>query len=570
MRRRLFGQSWDQPRPPQVTRPSLVQRLRFRLFGPPSIDGAPPQVVRISLLSRIVYRLLYLNPFHGVFSPKQDEIDPSYWQKRRWRRLLCSLPAMIAVGGAVYLAVTMANRNKRDVAQWYSTLAQNSARAATTLAVQGNHEQAHAKIQEAIAHAQEANLLNPNDDNCLLQLGEMLAAQGETARAMAIFTSLAPNDRLGYPPAHLSLASLLLRQSPTTRGRFSEDAERHLLRIVDQSGDIGAKASAMLGENYYTANRLGLAITYLQRTPYQSRFRVLLADAAKRMGNKQMAEMAEMEARSCVIAFDAKLKFEPTDVSARLNLVSSLSVLNDYPNAILVCEAGIGPSTPQQTTDALLSIRNHMYFFWLTSLEKDPQVPVSSRFTVLERALAAAPNDPRFIARLTDYTDPKSKEGEAARAMLRELLANGQNIGLAHEVLGLYAWSEKNPDDARTHLTLAHNAFPLDAQIANNFAAMISMSDPPELERALTAINGAIEQFPNYGEFRHTRGMILFRMENWKETIPDLELALSGRHPDQASIHAALAKAYEMVGSPAMAAQHLAKAAELNKKKKSD
>jgi tetratricopeptide (TPR) repeat protein len=257
-------------------------------------------------------------------------------------------------------------------------------------------------------------------------------------------------------------------------------------------------------------------------------------------------------------------------LDARVNLVRCLAVLRDYPTAIMVCEAGIGPSTSQQSLNELLLIRNDMFFKWLTSLEIDPQVPLPSRFTVLEKAVAAAPNDPRFIAQLTAFADPKSKEGEAARAMLREQLANGQNIGLAHLVLGLYAWSEKNPDDARTHLTLAHNAFPLDAQIANNFAAMISMSDPPELERALTAINGAIEQFPNYGEFRHTRGMILFRMENWKETIPDLELALSGRHPDQASIHAALAKAYEMVGSPTMAGQHLAKAAELNKKKKSD
>jgi hypothetical protein len=240
IRRRLVGQSWDQPRPPQVTRPPLLVRLRFRFFGPPSVDVAPPQLVRISLISRVVYSFLHLNPFHGVFSPKQDEIDPSYWQKRRWRRLLCSVPAMVAVGGAVYLAVSMANRNKRDVALWYSTLAANSARAAGTLAGQGNQEQAHAKLQEAIAHAQEANLLNPNDESCLLQLGEMLISHGETARATAIYSSLAPNDHLGNPQAHLLLASMLLRQSPTTRGRFSEGAEKHLLRIADQPGEFGA------------------------------------------------------------------------------------------------------------------------------------------------------------------------------------------------------------------------------------------------------------------------------------------------------------------------------------------
>jgi tetratricopeptide (TPR) repeat protein len=517
------------------------------VYDPPSVDAQPPQLARTSLLSRIVHRLLYLG----------------YWQTRRWRRLLCSLPAIVAFGGAVCLAVSMANRNKRDVADWYITLAQNSARAADNLAVQGKYDRAVAKQRDAIAHAQEANLLNPSDDRCRLVLGGLLAAQGDAARAMVIFSSLAPNDRLGNPTAHLLLASLLLRQSPTTPGRFSADAERHLLRIAEQPGDVGAQASALLGENYFNADRFGLAISYLRRTPNQSSFRVLLAIAAMKVGD---VALAEIEAKSCRDAFDARLKFDPADVNARLNLVRCLVVLKDFPNAILACEAGILPSTPQETIKVLLVNRDHMYFSWLLSLEKDPQVSLPWRFAVLERALAAAPNDSRFIEKLIAFTDPKSKEGVAARAVLQEQLSNGQNIGLAHLVLGLYAWSEHKTDDARNHLTFARNALPFDAQIANNFAWMVAMSEPPELERALTAVNGAIEQMPYYPEYRHTRGNILIKMGRWKEAIPDLELALSGgRHPDQANIHAALAKAYEMLGSPALAATHRTKAAEANK-----
>jgi uncharacterized protein HemY len=71
---------------------------------------------------------------------------------------------------------------------------------------------------------------------------------------------------------------------------------------------------------------------------------------------------------------------------------------------------------------------------------------------------------------------------------------------------------------------------------------------------------------PNHPEFRHTRGNILFKMERWKEAIEDLEFALSGSHSDQANIHAELAKAYEMLGSPALAAPHRVKATEANKK----
>jgi uncharacterized protein HemY len=98
---------------------------------------------------------------------------------------------------------------------------------------------------------------------------------------------------------------------------------------------------------------------------------------------------------------------------------------------------------------------------------------------------------------------------------------------------------------------------------------MLAMSNPPELERALTAVNGALERMPNRPEFRDTRGMILVKMERWQEAIADLEMALgSGHYSDLANIHTALADAYEKLGNPELEKLHRKKAEEASKNKK--
>ncbi len=510
-------------------------------------------------------------PIRRMFVAEEGSVDPVYWQTRRWRWLLCGLPAIVAATATVTLAVTAKNRNKHDVAQWYIMIAQDSIRAASNLAAQGKLDDAKVRRREAVAHAQEANLLNPHDDTYLLFLGEvladqLLADQGDAVRAKVILSSLAPSDRLGNPRAHLSLAKLLMRQSMGTHGRLPADAERNLLRIADLPGDVGSQASALLGESYFNDRQFGFAIKYLGRAPYQSAQRVKLAISAARIGN---SPLAESEARSCRDALDAKLKLDPADVNARISLTQCLVLLRDFPSAIQVCEAGLDPSLPQDAIDLLVSHRNYMYNLWLLSLEKDPPAPLPVRFEVLERALKVAPSDGRFIIRLTAFTDPKSKEGAAARIALQDQLLGGQNAALAHLVLGLYDWSEGKKEQARVHLNIAHDKFPGDAEIANNFAWMLAMSDPPDLDRALTAVNGALERMPNRPEFRDTRGMILVKMERWQEAISDLEMALgSGRYSDLTNIHTALANAYEKLGNPKLAELHRKKAEEASKNKK--
>ncbi len=237
---------------------------------------------------------------------------------------------------------------------------------------------------------------------------------------------------------------------------------------------------------------------------------------------------------------------------------------------------------------AFLRIRDDLYFGLLTVLEQEPEASLTDRFNVLEKAITAmlaaqavrsaqpmGGNQEkeqtidlrvsRLIYKLTAFADPKSPEGKKARALLQEQLTNGSNIGLAHYVLGIYAYQEKNCEAARSHFEQARKSMPSHPALSNNLAWVLSQSDPPELERALEIINLAIDQQPTELQFRHTRGSILVKMARWQEAITDLELALKGSpHSD---LHAMLAQAYEMSGNPMMAAAHKAKAEEPKKQK---
>jgi predicted Zn-dependent protease len=91
--------------------------------------------------------------------------------------------------------------------------------------------------------------------------------------------------------------------------------------------------------------------------------------------------------------------------------------------------------------------------------------------------------------------------------------------------------------------------------IANNLALALTAGNSPELARALSLVNLALDHAPGDVNFRDTRGRILARMGKWKEALPDLEAALTQR-ANQPELHRTLAETYDHLGVTAMAAEH--------------
>jgi tetratricopeptide (TPR) repeat protein len=359
---------------------------------------------------------------------------------------------------------------------------------------------------------------------------------------------------------------MLIAESPTKLNQFSVEAERHLLCVAEHdSGIWGVEASALLGENYWIAHWPQKAIPFLRRTPPRSEGRVLLASL---LFNARDFEAAEAEAKACRETFEMRLRENPADLKARLKLADCLMILKEYPLAINVCGQGISSTMPEGAVKTLSDRRIDHYVTWLHALEKDPHANPKLRFTVLEEALALAPTERRLLFRLLVYADSKSKEGADARALLDRQLVSGSNLAFAHYVAGLFACinqshaateseREARRKEAEFHFQIAHQKMPADAAVSNNLAWIMANSNPPQLDQALELINATIKMMPSEAEFRHTRGVIMVKLERWREAIDDLEVALDhDRHPDRANIHAALANAYDKLGNNKYAEFH--------------
>jgi tetratricopeptide (TPR) repeat protein len=108
---------------------------------------------------------------------------------------------------------------------------------------------------------------------------------------------------------------------------------------------------------------------------------------------------------------------------------------------------------------------------------------------------------------------------------------------------------------ARTMLARAVTADEGRAAAWNNYAWALAQPPAADADKALAAANRAVALAPEEFHFRETRGQILVALGQWQKAVDDLEYALNAM-PEAASIHAALAKAYEELALPELAEAH--------------
>lgn len=93
----------------------------------------------------------------------------------------------------------------------------------------------------------------------------------------------------------------------------------------------------------------------------------------------------------------------------------------------------------------------------------------------------------------------------------------------------------------------------------NNYGLVLAEGDDPQLDKALAAVNKALDISPEEHRFRETRGQILIKLQQWQEAIDDLEFALNGL-PNLSVIHKSLSVAYAALGQDELAKLHQAQA----------
>jgi tetratricopeptide (TPR) repeat protein len=368
----------------------------------------------------------------------------------------------------------------------------------------------------------------------------------DTERVEALLETLAPADRLGLPAAHLWRAKRLL--AGTSDGARLQAAEGHLRRVLAAEPNT-LEARAILGNVCLAGRRPVEALEhFLRALPGRPDLQLTVAGLYAQQGQP---DRAIAHARLAQAHYRPLSEARPDEAMPRLRWAEATVVTGDPAAAVVILEAGLARKDEPVYRQAL----GQVYLAWSEAVAREKPDQLHIRLQLLDQSLRHDVSNLTALARLLELARTEGEAGAQAKAVLNQLLAQGQSADTVHLLLGLQARGAGMTAEAREHFEQAYRLRPELAVAVNNLAWALAHAEPPDLPRALKLIDSVLERSPQVARFRETRGQILARQGRWRDAITDLELALP-HMSNHAALHATLAQAYRQLGMPDPAREH--------------
>ena len=423
------------------------------------------------------------------------------------REMLFIAPALVMVAFLGFVGVQRIGRSEA-ISNRYS----NEARQAM---VDGNFQLAKTHFTRIM---QDQELTQPQK----LQWVVALSETGEVERAEKILGELAPEDGVGFAPAHRvkALQIAFSRKNKTTPLPLKR-LEHHLRHSRDNTPMI-QKAWALYHRTNDSPDKAIQALTLAaQEDPS------IYIAIAQYQGVLNRPEDQKATLRKTEKVFRRLLDEEPANSNARWLLANTLSQQGRYDEAQKVLVKGLKVNAD----DLLMRHANAEFFTTRHDLEQAGQNRVGKRINYLFRALGAQPNHMPIYERLIKIADEKdSGSGNYVRVRreLNRLIAGDEPNPMAHFALSNILWQHEEFEEATIHLELAYKIQPKFTIVLNNLAWVLAHQDAPDLDRALELASQAVKQSPKDGRYRDTLGTIYLKQERYKDAAAELLLALSG------------------------------------------
>jgi tetratricopeptide (TPR) repeat protein len=475
------------------------------------------------------------DPFHdaGLVEPSRLRV----WVLVFWswlRNWASALPALLAGVLVLGLGLASALQSQETLGDMYAVQANLAAKA---------RDYSRAQIYfERLARFPSAP---PNSSYGLLL---SYVALGDEARAARLWDVLASPDEPGFAPAQVWRAKLVLASPGVWSSPAVALAERHLRQALRTAPDA-IEANSLLSQILVATGRVAEAVPLLRRVaradPEQG---LALAIAYRATGSEAEAlNQAAFEQRWA----EAALESEPDDFTSRLRFARATAFLGRHAKAVEILRKGHEMTKDPRYGPALAAV----FADWSDTAARETTGDTARVRLLIAEGLHWDPNCMPLLIRLERVMQTGGAEAEASRRMLTDMLAAGKAGVAAHFILGVDAWLRGDTASARVHLEASARNDPRGPMIANNLAFIMVHEEKPDLERALSLADLAVDRGPGIPEFRGTRGLILTKLGRWKEALPELEAGLPA-NPDHVELHAGLADTYDHLGLPDLAAAH--------------
>jgi tetratricopeptide (TPR) repeat protein len=379
----------------------------------------------------------------------------------------------------------------------------------------------------------------------------ILAQTGEDEQAYALLEKIAPNDSMGFGPAHKLVAISIAQQVEIGKDRaLLEKLRHHLIASRDLSPEIEQVWAAY----YIATEQRDNAIASLDRAAEKRpTFYITISKLYKQGGQNAEAANALKKAET---AFRKTFKKDALEHQNRIAFASVLALLKKYDEAEDLLQQGVRVK-PDKLIKHALSDFYAMRYDLARRTQADPQIQMD----YLTQAIEFDPDYSGVYSRMIQlFTEVRESPEQAKkiRSLFEEIVTGDQPTALAHFALSNILWIVDERDQAKFHLEQAYllnNDFVI---IINNLAWILAQEESPDLERALVLAETAVGRVPESPRFRDTLGTVLVKLGRHKDAISELQLALRGV-PDTAPVHEKLAFCYKSIGLNDLAKMHLRK-----------
>ncbi|MDB4371240.1 hypothetical protein N9Z44_03980 [Mariniblastus sp.] len=455
-------------------------------------------------------------------------------RRARPRDLLFALPAIAILGFFGFVFV--------QIFAYGEAIDNRYARGAQIATEQKDFELAKTYYQRILG----ANNITPRQQ---YDWAMILAQTGEDEQAYALIEKIAPDDAMGFGPAHKLVAISIARQIEIAKDKALLSKLRHHLVA---SRDLSPEIEQVWAAYYIATEQRDKAITSLDRAAEKRpAFYITISNLYKQGGQNAESVNALKKAET---AFRKTFKKDELEHQNRIAFANVLALLKKFDEAEGLLQQGM-----RVKPDELIKRSLSDFYAMRYDVARQKQVDAQTQMDFLTKAIEVDPNYSAVYSRMIQlFKEVRESPDQAKkiRLLFQEIVTGDRPTALAHFTLSNILWIRGDRDSAEFHLEQAYLINNNFVVIINNLAWILAHSENPDLERALELAETAVRRAPENPRFRDTLGTVLLKSDKHRKAISELQLALKGV-PDKNAVHQKLAICYKSLGMNDLALLHL-------------
>ena len=370
----------------------------------------------------------------------------------------------------------------------------------------------------------------------VLSWAVILGLTGEKDRANQLLDEIAPDNELGYRPAHSVKAINLANEIGKNANSEDLDLLKHHL---ENSGRRDSEMHRAWAGYFVLSNQPAKALGHLEQAIYDFPDLLLVkAEIHKERGEEKSREEALKTARN---KFRMLLAERPLDIGYRLVLASALMELGDNSETerILLQGYELNPEP---------SICRATSAYYLRLINDSPDMTFERKLTIIKRAILIDPTNIEIHLLLKRMLDVTEEDRSDLKKSLLSIATSENAEGLDHANLARVLWQEGNREEVDWNLGQAWRMATDFSKTADALAQSYIQGEIVDLDWAKILAENAIDKAPDGTYYHETLGSVLLLQENYEGAIRVLDEAVKNG-VDQKGIYEKLEIAHRATGN---------------------